>query len=98
MQEITIGSIAVAPLIVALIEVAKGFGFPTKYAPWLNAVLTVAAYAAMLYLQANPQFEQPAIVALNMLATFLSAAGLYDIGKQLVRKPSAVSGQQSARR
>lgn len=89
MTEITIGSIAVAPLIVALIQVAKGFGFPGKYAPWLNATLTVIAYAVMLYLQANPQVEQPAIVALNMLATFLTAAGVYDIGNNLLKSRAA---------
>ena len=89
MTEITIGSIAIAPIIVALIQVAKGFGFPPQYAPWLNATLTVIAYAAMLLLQANPQMEQPAIVALNMLATFLAAAGVYDIGTNLLKSRAA---------
>jgi hypothetical protein len=84
MPDITIGSIAAAPLVVALIQVAKAFGFPTKYAPWLNAVLTCLAYGVMLLLQTYPQWEQPVIVALNLLVTFLTAAGVYDIGKNLL--------------
>ena len=85
MTDITIGSIAVAPLIVALIEVAKAVGFPPRYAPWLNAVLTTIAYAVMLWLQVNPQFEQPITVALNLLLTFLVAAGIYDIGSNVLK-------------
>ncbi len=81
--EIYIGSIALAPLIVALVQVAKGFGFPSEYAPWLNATLTVIAYAVMLVVQANPQLEQPVTIALNVLVTFLTAAGIYDVGKNI---------------
>ncbi|MGQ9503101.1 MAG: hypothetical protein ACUVSF_14010 [Anaerolineae bacterium] len=84
MPDIYIGSIAVAPLIVALIQVAKGLGLPTQYAPWLNATLTVLAYAVMLIVQAHPQLEQPVTIALNLLVTFLTAAGIYDIGKQVI--------------
>lgn len=89
MTEITIGSIAVAPLIVALIECAKAVGFPARYAPWLNAVLTTIAYGVMLWLQVNPQFEQPITVALNLLLTFLVAAGIYDIGKNVLTSRAA---------
>lgn len=85
MSEITIGSIAVAPLIVAIIQVAKGLGFPTQYAPWLNAVLTTIAYGIMLWLQVNPEYEQPITVALNLIVTFLTAAGIYDIGTNVLK-------------
>ncbi len=84
MAEIYIGSVALAPLIVALVEVAKRLGFPSRYAPWLNATLSVIAYGGMLVVQANPQLEQPVTVALNLLVTFLTAAGIYDIGKHIV--------------
>jgi hypothetical protein len=83
--DIHIGSIAVAPLIVALVQVAKGLGFPPKYAPWLNATLAVLFYALMLILEANPQLTQPVTIALNLLVTFLTAAGIYDIGKNITR-------------
>lgn len=83
MGDIYIGSIAIAPLIVALVQVAKGFGFPAKYAPWLNATLTVLFYVLVLVLEANPQLTQPVTIALNLLVTFLTAAGIYDIGKNI---------------
>lgn len=85
MGEIYIGSIAIAPLIVALVQLAKGLGLPTKYAPWLNATLTVVFYAGALVLEANPQLTQPVTVALNLLVTFLTAAGIYDIGKNITQ-------------
>lgn len=85
MGDIYIGSIALAPLIVALVQIAKGLGFPTKYAPWLNATLTVLFYALMLIVEANPQLTQPVTIALNLLVTFLTAAGIYDIGKNITQ-------------
>ncbi len=82
--DISIGSIAIAPLIVALVQVAKGLGFPTKYAPWLNAVLTVLFYVLRQLVEAHPQMQPPVTIALNLLVTFLTAAGIYDIGKNVV--------------
>lgn len=89
MTDINIGSIAAMPIIVALIELAKALGLPTKYAPWLNAVLACLAYGVGLLVQAHPDWETAVTIALNMIITFLGAAGLYDIGKNIVKSASA---------
>ena len=34
-MELTVGTIALAPVIVALIQLAKRLGLSTEYAPWL---------------------------------------------------------------
>ena len=84
MNDVFLGSVAAAPIIVAIIQVAKGLGFPVKYAVWLNAILAMIAYAIMLITEQNPDWMRPTQIALNFLITFLVTAGAYDIGKQVL--------------
>ena len=81
---LTIGAIALIPIIVAIIEALKAAGVPVKYAPWLNAVLSVLGYALVVFVQTYPVYEQPVVLALNVLIIFLGAAGFYDTAKRTV--------------
>lgn len=78
MPELYLGTVALAPVIAGLVEAAKAAGLPSKFAPVLNAVLTVIAYYLVsVYLVDHPEGVQIAALALNCLVIFLSAAGLY---------------------
>jgi len=77
-MELTIGAVALAPVIVALIQIAKMFGLPARYAPLANAILSVIAYLVVtVYLASRPEAMQAATVAINALVIFLTAAGVY---------------------
>ena len=79
-----IGTIALIPIIVAVIEAFKAAGLPSKWAPWANAVLTVLGYVVVMLLQKYPTYEPTAIVALTMLGIFLAAGGFYEVASRTV--------------
>ena len=79
-----IGTIALIPVIVAIIEAFKVAGLPSKWAPWANAVLTVLGYGVVMLLQKFPTYEPTAIVALTMLGIFLAAGGFYQVAARTV--------------
>ena len=74
-----IGTIALIPIIVALIEAFKAAGLPSKYAPWANAVATAIGYAIIVLLQQYPTYEPATVVVLTMMMIFLSAGGFYEV-------------------
>ena len=78
MPELYIGTFALAPIIVALIQVAKHFGMPVKYAPWVNLGLAVVGFVIVAAIAQYPQFQAPVVNGLIVLTTFLAAAGFYD--------------------
>ena len=79
-----IGTIALIPVIVAVVEAFKACGLPSKYAPWANAVLTVLGYVVVMLLQKYPMYEPTAIIALTMLGIFLAAGGFYEVTSRTV--------------
>lgn len=82
MPELTIGGIALIPIIVALVEAAKRYaGVPSEYAPVLNGVLSVAGLLAMQYVGAHPEYEDEAVLVLQALILFLANAGLYETAR-----------------
>jgi len=85
MPHLQIEAIALAPLIVATIEAAKYLGLPKRYAPWLNASLSVAGYALMVAIQRQPDLLEPTTLLLNALVIFLTAAGFYDRAQALAK-------------
>lgn len=89
--ELQIGSVLIAPVIVALIEVAKAAGLPGKAAPWLNGVLSAAGYGLMLLVQGQPGLLEPVSYALNALVIFLVAAGFYDRVQGIIARSYAKS-------
>ncbi len=84
--ELVIESLLLAPIIVALIQALRMLGVPTKYAPWLNAVFSVAFYVLMIFITAQPQYLQAATIGLNGLMVFLAAAGFYDRAEATLKR------------
>ena len=82
--ELTIGTVALIPIIVAVIEGFKRAGLPASWAPWANAVLTVVGYIVVLLLEKYPAYEPTAIMALTMLGIFLAAGGFYEVVSRTV--------------
>jgi len=78
MPELQIGIIVLAPVIVALIQLAKKLGLSAELAPWLNGALSVLAYILVVLVGKLPNLFEPVTLVLTALVIFLSAAGLYD--------------------
>jgi hypothetical protein len=76
--DLQLGTIALAPIIVALVGLAKTLGMPTKYAPWLNGLLSLVGYGLIIAVQLIPAALDPTTYLLNALIIFLTAAGFYD--------------------
>jgi len=76
---LTIGTVALIPIIVAIIEAFKRAGLPASWAPWANAVLTVIGYIVVMLLEKYPVYEPTAIMVLTMLGVFLAAGGFYEV-------------------
>ncbi len=76
--ELQIQSLLLAPIIVAIIYALTTLGVPNKFAPWLNAVLSLAFYVLMIFVTAQPEYLQAVNILLNGLMVFLAAAGFYD--------------------
>ena len=86
-MELTIGTIALAPVIVALIQLAKTkLGLPVEYAPWLNAGLSVTFYALVVFLAQRPDLLEATTIGLNGLVIFLAAAGVYDRAQAIANR------------
>ncbi len=88
-MEISIGSVALAPVIAALVEGAKALGLPSRFAPFLNAILSVVAYLVVsVYLVQHPDALAAATVMVNALVIFLTAAGFYTTTRFVVASGS----------
>ena len=79
-----IGTVLLVPIIVALIEAFKAVGLPSQHAPWVNAILTVLGYGAVMLLERFPGYEPVAVMALTMLMIFLGAGGFYEVASRTV--------------
>lgn len=86
LPELVVGGILLVPIIVALVELAKSVGLPTQYAPWLNGVLSLAAYGLVVLVAQVPDALEPVTYGLNALIIFLSAAGFYDRAQAILKK------------
>ena len=78
LPELQVGSILLAPIIVALVEVAKRVGMPSRYAPWLNGLLALLGYGLVVGVGLFPASMEPVSYGLSALIVFLTAAGIYD--------------------
>ena len=77
--ELVINNIYIMPIIIALVQFAKGIGLPTKFAPWLNGVLSVAFFGLMVFLKHRPDLETVVVAVLSGMILFLVNAGVYDL-------------------
>jgi hypothetical protein len=76
--ELHLDGLLLVPVIVAIIEALKALGVPTKYTPWINAVLSVVFYILLIFVTAHPDYLTAATIGINGLMVFLAAAGFYD--------------------
>ena len=83
-QDIYIGTIAVNPIVVGIIQLLKKLGMPKTWAPWANAVLTIIGYAVSLLLLQYPHWEPTLVKVLTVVIMFLSAGGFYEVGDRTI--------------
>lgn len=74
---LTIGDIALLPIVVAVVEGLKTLGLPSTWARFVTGILSVAAYALVLFTDAYPEYKAYVVTALSMLVLFLGSTGLY---------------------
>lgn len=81
-----IGGIIIGPLVAAIIEALKAFGFPVRYAPYLNLGLSIAFWLLATAFGALPEYQSWIVAALQILIIVLTAAGFYEEGIKRVTK------------
>ena len=79
-------TIATVPAILALVQLAKDLGLPSKAATVLAVVLGITLNVATTYLATEPWFQ----AASGGLLLGLSAAGLYDVAKVASTQPETI--------
>lgn len=79
-------TLATLPAILALVELAKRTGLPTKAAPWLAIALGITLATTDNLLAAWPAYQ----AASSGLLLGLGAAGVYDAAKTASQKASSV--------
>ena len=84
LPELQVGAIVLAPIIVALVQVARKLGLPVKYAPYLNGLLALLGYGLVIAVGIFPASLEPVSYLLNALVVFLMAAGIYDRGQKSI--------------
>ncbi len=89
MTEMTVAGIALVPLIVAAVEVAKRVGLPTRWAPLVAVAVGLAASLGVQAAQSAPGGQAWVDATIVGLALGLSAAGLYSGARATVLTPSA---------
>lgn len=82
LNDLLIGGVPVAALVVGLVSLAKNLGMADKYAPYLNGLLATLGYLAVTWLLPTypglmPYFE----IATGAVVIFLTASGIYQFGK-----------------
>jgi hypothetical protein len=78
-SNLTWGGLALAPIILLIIEGLKRAGMPASFAPIANMWLSAIFQAAVFVLATEyPTAESATLAAVQSLALFLTTAGLYD--------------------
>jgi uncharacterized membrane protein YccF (DUF307 family) len=77
-MELMLGTVALAPVIAALVQAVKALGVPSKFAPWFNGAFSILAYGVIIMVKRDPAMAEPVTILLNALVIMLSAAGFYE--------------------
>lgn len=76
---LSVGGVALSPVFVALIALARQYlGMPKSWAIWVNLGLNIASYVGIALLLQRPEYLEPTVNWLNILVGFLTVAGVYD--------------------
>jgi len=85
MPSLFYGSVAIGPVIVALIAILKRLGLPAQFAVWANVVLALV-FVALIYITGiYPGIQVPMTTAINVIVMILAAAGVYDVQQNITR-------------
>ena len=93
MPELFYGSLAIAPVIVAIIALLKRAGLPVQYAVWANVVLGIVFVALIYVTGIYPGIQVPVTTALNIVVAVLSSAGFYNLQANLTRSIRSAPGK-----
>lgn len=77
MPELIIGGIALGPIVVALVELAKALGLPRRFWPFATVAFSTAAFALVQVVGLNPDFTLYVVPVLQILIIVLTALGYY---------------------
>jgi len=90
--EMTLGGIALAPIIAGLIQLLKKWGMPKHWAPIANILLSALFCMVILLILAefpwSPTLEWWSIFFLQVLILFLESVGVYETSKHIKEKLS----------
>lgn len=79
--DLAIGNVAIVPVIIGLVSLAKKAGMPTKYAPFLAGALGMLGFGLVRFLQFYPGFVETAQYVGNGVLIFLVTSGVYQLSK-----------------
>ena len=80
---IVVGSVAFAPIVSAIIDLAKKIGLPVKLAPWLNLLLSIVVVVVWQLVSMGHLDTASVEMAASVIVGFLAAFGVYK--SQLLR-------------
>lgn len=81
-QDLLVGGVPLAALVVGLVNLAKNLGMDVKYAPYLNGGLAALGYVVVTWVIPTYPAVVPYLqVATGTIATFLIASGIHQFGK-----------------
>lgn len=81
-NEIIIGGVPLAVLIVGIVNFLKQVGMDDKHAPYVNGGLAAVGYLLVYWLlPAYPQIEPALTVITGAVVAFLGASGIHQFGK-----------------
>lgn len=79
---ILIGGFAIAPLVVAIVNLVKRLGVPAEYAQYVNGGTSAVLWVTATYLLPMYPELQPYVVAVvGTVVVFLGASGIHQFGK-----------------
>lgn len=76
-----------APANLAIVNLLKGLGLPSKFAPLASVVIGAVFGLAVTFLQTGG-FESAAAFVMTGILTGLTASGLYDVTATIASKPT----------
>ena len=74
---IVVGSVAFAPIVSAIIDLAKKIGLPVKLAPWLNLLLSIVVVIIWQLVSMGQLDTTTVEMAASVVVCFLAAFGVY---------------------
>ena len=81
-QNVVIGGVAIAPLVILIVAVAKHYGFPADKAAMLNgAVSAVLWIVATVLIPMYPVIADVAYYVIGVVVIYAVSSGIYQLGK-----------------